>query len=477
MIVQIISAQQETCLQPRKGRVLRLPDDGSAAVVVGGPTGEFTVAVADTVVADLVASLSQESRSSAELVARLTGSGGTLTSVLGLQVALSRLQGAGALDDVVLDGGREVARLSGEGVLPVRVAARREPGPRVLSRLTVMTVEDGQVILQSGLTHQTVRLDPRLLPAVISGDVALAEGWPERGVADLLVTAGMLVVPGSEDTREASQWSACDLWFHRRTAESRSVDRYGGTYPLAEEHGPLPYRRDDLTVLRQVELPIPDLDRLRRSDPPLADVVESRRSCRHFDRDRPPTLEQLAELLYRSCRARRIATADAGLDVVDRPFPSGGSIHELDTYLAVTACEDLEPGLWRYAPDRHALELVSEPGPPLRRVVDDARGTARMEADPPVVLVIAARFGRLMWKYETMAYALILKHTGVLMQTVYLNATAMGLGTCALGGASTSSLTRATGVPALAEGIVGVMVLGVPEPGSPHRDDSPWGQR
>jgi SagB-type dehydrogenase family enzyme len=81
-----------------------------------------------------------------------------------------------------------------------------------------------------------------------------------------------------------------------------------------------------------------------------------------------------------------------------------------------------------------------------------------------------------MWKYETIAYALLLKHTGVLSQTLYLNATAMGLGVCALGGASTLSFARATGLDARAEGVVGLLVLGMPAPQA-EPDDGPWGVR
>ncbi|HEU0104078.1 MAG TPA: SagB family peptide dehydrogenase [Mycobacteriales bacterium] len=465
-------------LHTRAGTTLTAAEPGAPpAVVVSTRAGTYRLPVAESAVAELVVSLGATPRPTAELVAELTARPGTaLPAVLGLQLALTRLQATGALDSVVLAGAHEVARLTGEGVLPVPPLRRRTPAPGVLSRFTVVTVDGDRLVLQSGLSHLLVRLDPALLPAVVSGALAQSEDWPERGAADLLACAGLLVEPGSEDTREARQWSACDLWFHRRTAESRSVDRYGGTYPL-DDVAPLPYGGTDLAVLATVPLPVTDVEHLRRTDPPLAEVMESRRSCRRFDPERPLTLEALAELLSRSCRARRVTVADRGLEVADRPFPSGGSIHELETYLAVTSGQGLAPGLWRYRPDLHALDLVAEPGPAVSRIVTDARSTAQLDADPPVVLLVTARFGRLMWKYETMAYALLLKHTGVLMQTVYLNATAMGLGTCALGGTSTEFFARATGSAPLAEGAVGMMVLGVPAELTAAEADGLWGSR
>lgn len=83
-----------------------------------------------------------------------------------------------------------------------------------------------------------------------------------------------------------------------------------------------------------------------------------------------------------------------------------------------------------------------------------------MQADPQVTLIISARFGRVMWKYQAIAYSLVLKHVGVLYQTIYLAATAMGLAVCALGGGDAADFAAASGLPYLAEGSVGELVVG-----------------
>jgi len=59
-----------------------------------------------------------------------------------------------------------------------------------------------------------------------------------------------------------------------------------------------------------------------------------------------------------------------------------------------------------------------------------------------------------------MAYALVLKDVGVLLQTFYLVATAMGLAPCALGGGDSDLFARASGLDWLVEGAVGEFVLG-----------------
>ena len=83
-----------------------------------------------------------------------------------------------------------------------------------------------------------------------------------------------------------------------------------------------------------------------------------------------------------------------------------------------------------------------------------------MDSPPQVTLLIAARFARAMWKYESMAYALILKHVGVMYEALYLTSTAMGLACCGLGGGNAQAFASASGLPALVEGSVGEFVVG-----------------
>src|SRR5205814_6728998 len=85
---------------------------------------------------------------------------------------------------------------------------------------------------------------------------------------------------------------------------------------------------------------------------------------------------------------------------------------------------------------------------------------ANRQTRPQVYLGITARFQRVQWKYESIVYALILKHVGVLYQTMYLVATTMGLAPCALGGGNTDLFARAAGTDYYAESSVGEFILG-----------------
>jgi SagB-type dehydrogenase family enzyme len=82
------------------------------------------------------------------------------------------------------------------------------------------------------------------------------------------------------------------------------------------------------------------------------------------------------------------------------------------------------------------------------------------QAAPQVLFTIAARFGRTSWKYSSIAYALVLKDVGALMQTFYLMATDMGLGGCAIGISNIDLFAKMMAIEFHVEGPVGQFALG-----------------
>jgi SagB-type dehydrogenase family enzyme len=77
-----------------------------------------------------------------------------------------------------------------------------------------------------------------------------------------------------------------------------------------------------------------------------------------------------------------------------------------------------------------------------------------------VLVVIAARFQRISLKYEGIAYALVMRDVGVLLQTMYLAATAMSLSACAIGYGDADTFCRAAGIDWCVEGSVGELAVG-----------------
>lgn len=453
-----------TLLAVRRGVVLQQTDQG---VTVVAPGWEHTLPVRDVAARDAVLSLVETPATSADLMQSvLDAPVDAMSAAVAMQSLLKRLQLVGALEHVVEVGGEVVARLTTEGGMPVLLTPVPDQQARRLSPLAVATVVDGWVLVQSGVSHLQVALRPECFAVVAAGAPAAHDLAP---VADLLHSAGLWLTAAEAARPSTRQWSAAELWMHRRSHESRSNDGYGGGFPMLGVTEPPRFARPEPPAESVVRLPEVDLDRARRDDPPLAEVTESRRSSRRLD---PPSLDALAELLYRTVRLRRTALSEHGLEVVDRPYPSGGALHELEVYVVVRETDGLEPGVYRYAAERHCLDVVSTDAQVAGRIAADAGHAIQLEGGPPVTLLLAARFDRLLWKYQTMAYALTLKHVGVVYQTLYLHATAMGLGLCGIGGASTSLLSQTTGVDPLDEGVVGVLALGVPT----GAEDDLWGR-
>jgi SagB-type dehydrogenase family enzyme len=79
---------------------------------------------------------------------------------------------------------------------------------------------------------------------------------------------------------------------------------------------------------------------------------------------------------------------------------------------------------------------------------------------PQVLITLAARFQRVSWKYESIAYSLILKNVGVIYATMYLVATALNLAPCALGSGDSDLFARVAGTDYLKETSVGEFALG-----------------
>ena len=143
-----------------------------------------------------------------------------------------------------------------------------------------------------------------------------------------------------------------------------------------------------------------------------------------------------------------------------RPYPSAGAGYELELYLAVNSCEGLPRGFYHYDAGSHALAAIDVAGNMLDASLVAAASAMGVETPPQILITIAARFGRISWKYSSLAYSLILRDAGVLLQTFYLMAMDLDLGGCAVGIANIDLFARMTGIEFHVEGPVGQFVLG-----------------
>jgi SagB-type dehydrogenase family enzyme len=253
-----------------------------------------------------------------------------------------------------------------------------------------------------------------------------------------------------------SQWEFHDLLFHSRSRVGRHTNPSGGTFRFKGKIEPLPVVKPFISG-DLINLYKPDLEQLKITDIPFTQVLENRKSIRHWG-ESPITAEQLGEFLYRSARIKEMFDSDYG-GISTRPYPNGGAICELEIYPIIYHCQGLNVGLYHYRPDSHQLNYISEITPTVEMLLIDAAHSG-VEGIPPILLVISARFQRLAWKYESLAYALMLKDLGCLYQTMYLVATAMNLAPCALGGGNSDLFVKAVGCDYYAETSVGEFVIG-----------------
>ena len=258
-------------------------------------------------------------------------------------------------------------------------------------------------------------------------------------------------------------WDFHDLLFHTRSTQGRHANPAGGVYPHDGVTPQLPPVRP-LWPGEKIDLGrFPSAHAATSS--PLAKLLRERHSTRSFDDQRPIAFAELAQFLDGTARVLARGTSNDTesspvLEYAVRPYPSAGASYELELYLAVDKCEGLERGMYHYDAEGHVLVRIATRAPYFEALLREAQFAMGVSATPQIVIIITARFGRVSWKYSSIAYSLILKDVGVLLQTFYLEAAALGLGGCAVGTTDIELFAKMTGLAFHAEGPVGQFVLG-----------------
>jgi SagB-type dehydrogenase family enzyme len=372
-------------------------------------------------------------------------------------------------------GGRRLATLAPASTSFSFSSAPVDPQSRyALSRFAYLHRDQEDLILESPLAHGKITLHG-WEGAAVAAELAKAQtpaslygllpSVPRDAVAlflEMLLGAGFVceLKPDEahpEESEALAQWDFHDLLFHARSRRGRHANPYGGTYRFKNKIKALPAVKQ-FCAEESIDLHRPDISSLELEDPPFTLVLEKRRSIREYGR-RPITGHQLGEFLYRSARVKELKKMEFQ-DLSRRPYPGGGAIYELELYVNVRRCENIPPGLYHYCPKNHRLEKIGGPTEAVDALLKDAARSAGLAETPQILITIAARFQRLSWKYESIAYSALLKDVGVLYQTMYLVATAMDLAPCAIGGGDSDLFARAAGLDYYAETSVGEFLLG-----------------
>lgn len=343
-----------------------------------------------------------------------------------------------------------------------------------ISRFTYCTWTKGKPILSSALSSMQVILHDANVLGLLSQlaspiqYIQLIKNYKGiendliKPILQMFITSKIIVGLDSECTAEEDrdealvQWEFHDLLFHTYSRIRKGTKVHGATYRFKDVIHPLSCTKKDFCSER-ISLYKPDIVELQQKDVSFTQVIEKRRSSRYFGKQ-PLSVHQLGEFLFRSARERK-SIHDQYQELSNRPYPNGGAIYELELYLVIDKCLNLADGLYRYDAQKHCLCQYACDKSALQALLKSAATTSRV-SEIQVLGVISARFQRVTWKYESMAYSLILKNVGVLFQTMYLVATAMNLAVCALGSGDSEQFAVVAGLNPLIETSVGEFILG-----------------
>jgi len=150
------------------------------------------------------------------------------------------------------------------------------------------------------------------------------------------------------------------------------------------------------------------------------------------------TLAEVSQLMW-------AAQGITGEDGRKRAVPSARAVYPIQVWLVAMDVNGLAPGIYRYEPEGHALALVRAGGP-REAIVAATPRQAMFERAPAVVAVVgdsvlaAGKFGGNAARWLGM-------EAGFAVQEVYLQATALGLGTVMVGGFQPAPVRAALGLP------------------------------
>ena len=198
----------------------------------------------------------------------------------------------------------------------------------------------------------------------------------------------------------------------------------------------------------QVALPVPRLD----GGLPTEEAINRRRSTREYSGE-PMTLDELSRVLF---LMGGINSERWGNQL--RTAPSSGALYPIEAYAVAHDVTGLEPGVYHYGVKDHSLTQVR--GGDLRDEVVSQGLSQQFLGQCNVVLFLTAIFQRMRFKYRDRTYRYGLLEAGHLGQNIYLAATSMGLGACAIGAFMDDEINAMLGVDGEEEAAVYMLAVG-----------------
>ncbi len=183
----------------------------------------------------------------------------------------------------------------------------------------------------------------------------------------------------------------------------------------------------------KVKLPEPKYS----SDISVEEALKNRRSVRSY-KDEALTIEEVSQLLW----AAQGLTREWG----GRTAPSAGATYPLETYLVVGSVINLQPGVYKYDPEKHSIELTLKKD--VRKDLAEAALGQSFIWQAPIDIVLAAVYRRTTGRYRERGNRYVHMEIGHVGQNVHLQCETMGLGTVMVGAFNDEQVKKVLGIEA-----------------------------
>lgn len=167
----------------------------------------------------------------------------------------------------------------------------------------------------------------------------------------------------------------------------------------------------------------------------VGEAIESRRSIRTYGSE-SISLTELSRLLH----SAQGITSEYGF----RTAPSAGATFPLSIFVIIENVDSLEAGIYAYEPANKSLTSVRL-GYFLAELSDAALGQTCVR-DVPAVIAITAEYSITTSVYGNRGRRYVYMEAGHVSQNIYLQCTAMGLGTVAIGAFTDNAVREILGL-------------------------------
>ncbi len=257
-----------------------------------------------------------------------------------------------------------------------------------------------------------------------------------------LLLALVLFVP-------AGTWAVDSLSIGQLFHQQTGTDSAGSKAKNSEFAAEIPLYKQ-LKWNMKVALPTPQVP----ASMTVAGAIEARTSVRNYS-GRALSLSQLSRILISADGI----THGSG-DFVRRAAPSAGALYPIEIYLVVTNVDSLPPGLYHFDVSDTSLQFLQAGD--LGRQLNIAANSQKSVGTTPVTLVFTSRFARVTHKYADRGYRYAYMEAGAIAENVYLQSTALGLGTVLAGSFNDDALNALLGIDGKDEAALIIMPIGHP---------------